>query len=196
MPGRRNEAERAVWPVIAIALVGFIVPTSASAQDGPSAGKSDTVLERSGRFASLEGTYRLLDPSDASLATKTIDLATQRGKTVLLDFWASWCRPCIEEIPETNAFAEEFGDRDEFVFLSINQDAVTSGGETEDVRDLVRRKGIAYLVVLDEQEPSLKRAFKIRAWPTRIMIAPNGEILEPPQGRLTLSMAAEYLRQE
>lgn len=167
-------------------------PTDATFDSGPG-----DILVRTGEFVTLEGSYAFMPGVHPAVglepAADTLRLEFLRGKLVLLDFWASWCRPCIEEIPETNAFASEFGDREDFVFISVNQDAVTAGG-AENVRDFVRSRGIEYPVLIDEEVPSLKKMFTIRAWPTRIMISPDGELLELRTGRLTLSAAAEYLR--
>lgn len=165
--------------------------------DSTESSLTDTVLIFSGEFVPLEGSYPLLSAgmfAAAGIAGDSLDLASLQGKYVLLDFWTSWCPPCLHEIPETNAFAEAFGDRDDFVFISVNQDAVTSGGDRAYVRELVDERAIEYPVLIDDGEPSLKRAFKVRAWPTRIMISPSGERLLPAEGRLTLSAAAEYLR--
>ena len=147
----------------------------------------------------LEGIYPILSAGAhasrvVAAAGDSLDLAALRGKLVFLDFWASWCRPCLVEIPELNAFAEEFAGREDVVFISVNQDALTSGGDIGLVRELLGERSIEYPVVIDNAEPSLKKMFKVRAWPTRVLISPAGEILEPAAGRLTLEAAAEYLR--
>lgn len=156
-------------------------------------------LVPSGSFVPLEGQYWLLTPGkhaseQLSATGDSLDLGTLRGKHVLLDFWTSWCRPCIEEIPDLNNLAEDLDGRDDAVFISVNQDALTSGGDLEYVYRLVEGGSIEYPVLIDDAEPSLKRAFKVRAWPTRIIISPDGEILLSPEGRLTLGEAAEYMR--
>lgn len=187
IPGRANAQDR-----------GNAVHLGVVEVDTAETGIGD-ILVPSGRFVRLEGFYPFFAGSTKvgeapGAISDVIDLESVRGKTVLLDFWASWCRPCIEEIPETNEFAAQFADLDDFVFISVNQDVLTSGGDVEYVRDFVRERGIEYPVLVDQPAPSLKKLFKIRAWPTRIMISPEGEILERPVGRLTLSAAAEYLR--
>ena len=185
-------------------LIGAICPAAAGAQESTrrvelAASDTAAVLVRSGRMVHLDGTYRLLSAGAhaspvVAAAGDSLDLAVLRGKTVFLDFWASWCRPCLVEIPELNAFAEEFAGREDVVFISVNQDALTSGGDLDVVHKLLGERSIRYPVLIDDAEPSLKKMFKVRAWPTRVLINAGGEILEPSAGRLTLEAAAEHLR--
>jgi thiol-disulfide isomerase/thioredoxin len=53
---------------------------------------------------------------------KTVDLASLKGKVVFINFWATWCAPCIAEMPSINALQERFGDNDDIVFLMVDVD--------------------------------------------------------------------------
>lgn len=147
----------------------------------------DSVLVHSGRPFDFSGRYRLLGSDEL------VELASLLGKTVLIDFWTSWCRPCIEEIPEANEFTERFAAQEDVVFVSVNQDELTGGADIELLKALVEDKRIAYPVLLDSREGSLKHRLGVRAWPTKIMIAPDGSMLRPSSGRLTFALAEEYL---
>ncbi len=64
-----------------------------------------------------------LEISGPTLEGGHFDLADYRGKVVLVDFWATWCRPCVEELPNVQAVYEEFHDRGlEVVSISLDQD--------------------------------------------------------------------------
>ncbi|WAC13450.1 TlpA family protein disulfide reductase [Dyadobacter pollutisoli] len=53
---------------------------------------------------------------------KTVDLASLKGKVVFINFWATWCAPCIAEMPSINALQDRFGDNDDIVFLMVDVD--------------------------------------------------------------------------
>lgn len=180
----------------------FFGPSAASQANMPTPGQEavshegdlraessrDSILIDSGRTFDFTGRYRLLGTGEF------VDLSSFRGKTILIDFWTTWCRPCIVEIPEANEFADRIAGRDDVVFVSVNQDEVTGGADAESIAAMVEAKGIAYPVLLDSRQESLKHRLGVRAWPTKIMIDRDGSILRPRSGRLTFTLAAEYLR--
>jgi thiol-disulfide isomerase/thioredoxin len=63
---------------------------------------------------------------------KKVSLAEMKGKVVLIDFWATWCPPCVAELPRLKKLAASYGDRD-FAILGINVDA-----RHEDVKEMSR----------------------------------------------------------
>lgn len=108
------------------------------------------------------------------------DLASLRGQTVLLDFWATWCAPCIAEIPTLVAFQHEMAGHDDFAFLSVNADAVTSGDSAEAVRAFIEEHGVSYPVLYDEAGRSLVEAFGVRGYPWKFLIEPDGTVRNVP----------------
>lgn len=58
-----------------------------------------------------------------------IDAANQRGKVVFINFWATWCAPCIAEMPSIDKFAQKFKDNDQVVIImaDVDRDLVKSG---------------------------------------------------------------------
>jgi peroxiredoxin len=88
--------------------------------------------------------FSLKDASGAS-----VKLSDYRGKVVLLNFWATWCGPCEEEIPWFIGFQQEFKDRD-FAVLGISVDE--DGWDA--VKPFVARRKVNYQVVLGGEEVS------------------------------------------
>ena len=106
----------------------------------------------------------------ATLQGEAIRSADLAGKTVVLDFWATWCPPCEFQVPELNAFWENHqGDGDVVVFgVSVDVD-------TDDVvREWVEKKGVAYPILLGGEE--VARRFGALGFPTLYVVAPDGRI--------------------
>jgi peroxiredoxin len=108
---------------------------------------------------------------EINLATpdgKKISLKDFRGKIVLLNFWASWCVPCREEMPAMEKLYQEFKDKN-FVIL-----AVAVKDRKQDAVDFVKELKITYPIALD---PEAKVGQEYGAWglPATYIIGPKGE---------------------
>ena len=95
-------------------------------------------------------------------------LAGLKGKIVVLDFWATWCGPCIASIPHTNGLAEKF--KDKVVFIGVCH---PRGGEK--MADTVKEKGIKYPVCLDSAGATAK-AYAVNGFPDYYIVDANGKL--------------------
>ena len=102
---------------------------------------------------------------------KATSLSDFRGKTVVLNFWATWCGPCRDEMPLLQAL---FDDKERaaqgLVLLSVND-----GEPPATVQQFMTAFGYSFPVVLDMEEV-LAAAYYIRALPTTFFIGPDGVI--------------------
>ena len=97
------------------------------------------------------------------------------GKVVLVNFWATWCPPCREEIPELLELKKEYQDRLEIVGISEDDDA------PETVAKFAREKGITYPVVM--AAPQLLDAYGgVPALPATFLIDPQGRVVQKHSG--------------
>lgn len=142
-------------------------------------------VELSGQFADL-------------ITGKIVDLNTLSGKIVLLDFWTTWCTPCVAEIPNLVEFASRHNKRSDFAFVTICSDAYAGGQSEDKVRDFVKQKGIDYLVLYDTQKNSLSERFGVKGFPSKFLLNRRGEYLVRPffekDRRASLEMVEAYLK--
>ena len=102
----------------------------------------------------------------------TVSLVENRGKVVLVDLWATWCVPCIAELPHLEELSETFGE-DDFLMLGI----VLESGEREDVMEFVAKHNVTYTQVMGEQDTS--EAFgPVLAYPTKYLIDRRGNVVK------------------
>lgn len=97
------------------------------------------------------------------------DLSHYMGKVVLVNFWASWCPPCVHEMPSMQTLNEQMRDRP-FEILAVNL-----GERPKPVRDFLKTQGIDLPVLLDPEGAAI-RDWKIFAYPTSFMIDKGGRI--------------------
>ena len=102
-----------------------------------------------------------------TVSGKTYKSEELRGKIVLLNFWFTTCRPCIEELPDINALVEEFQDED-IVFIAPTFDTV------DKVEKFLKRFDFKYEVVSDVKEFTV--ANNVRSFPTHFVIDQEGYI--------------------
>ena len=105
-----------------------------------------------------------------------LDVLRRRGP-VLLDFWATWCKPCVTAIPEIERLHQTYAGRG----LTVVGISVDGPRNFAKVRPFVTRLGITYPVALDE-DGSLQQKFQVRAMPTSVLIDTAGTIVHTWQG--------------
>ncbi|HEU4684818.1 MAG TPA: TlpA disulfide reductase family protein [Nitrospira sp.] len=102
---------------------------------------------------------------DGSLASR--DLA---GKMVLLNFWATWCGPCKEEMPSLARLQNRF-DPSLVRVVTVTADHHPSG-----IKQFLNHLGITLPVLFDDDQ-EVSRAFMVRGLPTTVLIGPDGHVV-------------------
>lgn len=100
----------------------------------------------------------------------SVDSAGLQGKVVLVNFWATWCKPCKDEMPAMQRLQQQVGHRD-FVLL-----AITTDSQREAIAEFARTLGLSFPLLLDESKET-SGAFGVRGLPTSILIGRDGRIV-------------------
>lgn len=113
------------------------------------------------------------------LEGKGLDLTSLRGRVVLVNFWATWCPPCLEEIPElSDAWREQRGRCLEIVGVA------EESGAPEQVAEFARRHAIPYPLVLD-QEGKAAGDWRVPGFPRSYLVDREGKVRRVFDGALS-----------
>lgn len=116
-------------------------------------------------------------------------LSELKGRAVLLNFWASWCEPCLNEMPSLQTVAEFYGS-DKLVVLAVNFKQ-----SNPSIQNFVQRTALQ-LPVLPDPQGVLARQWGVKAFPTTVMVAADGKVRAVVQGELDWTgQAADRLLQ-
>ncbi|SLM47814.1 putative Thiol-disulfide oxidoreductase [Nitrospira japonica] len=158
--------DRILWNGLAL-IAGALVLAAAGLSGLAGAATSDP-------FAALRVT-----PSAARAPVMPFDLTTLdgrpvrsqdlAGKVVLLNFWATWCGPCKEEMPSLARLQTRF-DSAQVQILTVTADRHPQG-----IRQFFDQLGISLPVLFDEDQ-EVSRTFMVRGLPTTVLIGPDGRV--------------------
>ena len=106
------------------------------------------------------------------------DLATYRGRVVLLNFWATWCLPCRVEVPELVKLEEHF-EKDELAVVGISVDSRGTPEQVQgQVKRFVKRYKMVYQVFIDRDLELVKQYGNFATVPTTFLIDQNGRVAQ------------------
>ncbi len=151
--------------------------------NGSEKGLGDLILQAYDKAAALTSDrlarLKLQDPNASATSLfdftlpsldgkKKVALSSLKGKTIVLDFWATWCGPCRAEHPLLEKIKEKYASQPGVVFLSVNADE-----EQKAVGPFLKETGWKQEIYVD---PGMVSLLKINAIPTLLIVSPQGEI--------------------
>ena len=103
------------------------------------------------------------------LTGETFTLSEHRGTVVVLDFWATWCGPCVQKMPTMQALYEQF--EDNVIFVGINV-----GEQPSRVQDFISERGFTYPIGLDTDSAIHRNLYPSPGIPYMVIINGDGVI--------------------
>lgn len=114
------------------------------------------------------------------------DLAAHRGEWVVVNFWATWCKPCLKEIPDLSAFHDS---RDDVTVIGLAYEEI----EPDDMRAFLGKVPASYpIAILDVYDPPADFETP-RGLPMTYLIAPDGAVAKQFLGPITSEELAEAI---
>lgn len=118
-----------------------------------------------------------------------------RGKTVFLNFWATWCRPCRSEMPDIEQIYQDYGcNEEDLIVLGIAGPGLGREGSVEEVTAFLTENGYHFPVIMDE-EGILFYQYGIQAYPTTFMIDKEGNVFGYVNGAMTREIMDSIIKQ-
>lgn len=127
-------------------------------------------------------------------------LSDYQGKTIFLNFWATWCGPCRQEMPDIQKLYEDYGRNEgDLVVLGVanpktEEQPYNSDVSQEEIAAFLKEEGYDYPVVMD-LTGEVFAAYGIRAFPTTFMIDDRGNVYGYVTGTLTVDIMENIVKQ-
>lgn len=106
---------------------------------------------------------------------KTIDFSEFEEKTIFMNFWATWCPPCIAEMPEIQNLYQDLKQHENIVFVMINLD-----DDMEKAKEFIKRK--EYDFPNYRLGSNLPKVYESQSIPTTFVISPAGKVVVSKKG--------------
>jgi peroxiredoxin len=146
------------WGLIAVAIGGLIV----------------FGWSRRGEYTPLDGGSEAPAYAAVSLAGDTVSLEGLRGRVVLLNVWATWCTPCIREMPALERLHRAH-EAEGLSVVAVSVDASTPGLGAADVQRFVDDLGVSFTILLDPGG-EIENKFRVSGLPMTYVIDREGRI--------------------
>ncbi len=118
---------------------------------------------------------------------KVYTFNTERNKPIFINFWASWCKPCRDEMPALEKFSNQYKEELEVITINVTE----TESKLSDVQAFLDEGSYTFPVLLDENS-DVTNAFSVITIPTSFLIDENGILMEDTiKGALTLDEMTE-----
>src|SRR5688572_25453661 len=152
-----------------LAVIGIVGAIMVQRPQAPAPGAAATATQSPvSRFAPVEGDFTAVAPVDGK--GQPADMAPYRGKVLLVNLWATWCAPCIKELPSLGMLQRELGG-DEFQVVTIAIDE----RDPARIGPFLASHGAANLPVLIDRDRTIEKVAKVVALPASFLVGRDGK---------------------
>ena len=125
-----------------------------------------------------------------NLDGKIVKLSDYKGKWVIVNYWATWCPPCLVEMPELSIFHEEHKDKDAIV-LGVNYESISK----KMVKGFLEEQMIEFPVVQEKDGPNGRSTSfgPLKGLPTTYIISPTGQVVATRVGMVNSKMLEGFI---
>ena len=109
--------------------------------------------------------------TNATFSGDTFEFDSLKGKYVLIDFWGTWCGPCVKEMPKVKAYREKY--KEKLIILGVNQ-----GDTKERIDKFITPNGYTWTHLMDGKgDANFVFKFNVAGFPTKFIVDPEGKII-------------------
>ena len=161
------------WTVAAALVILLAVPGLGAAAEGNSEMPDRTKL---GEFVPSSQPFPAPAISLTDSAGQNIELSDLRGKLILVNLWATWCEPCLREMPSLERLQARLGGR--IAVLAVSEDR----GGNKTVEPFIAKLGLKLVKIYIDPKSEVGHALGVRGLPTSFVIDREGKVLGRVEG--------------
>ena len=161
------------WTVAAALVFLLAAPALGAADEGEADMPDRTKL---GEFVPSSQPFTAPAISLADTNGHSVELSELRGKLVLVNLWATWCEPCLREMPSLERLQSRLGER--IAVLAVSEDR----GGNKSVEPFIAKLGLKSVKIYIDPKSEVGHAFGARGLPTSFLIDREGKVLGRVEG--------------
>jgi thiol-disulfide isomerase/thioredoxin len=161
------------WACAVALMITLVAPGVGSAAENET-GAPDRV--QLGEFAPASSPVPAPAVSFNDSAGNTVSLSDFRGKLVVINLWATWCEPCLREMPSLARLQSRLGDR--IIVVAVSEDR----GGSKAVEPFIDKLGLKSVKIYIDPKNAVGHAFEVRGLPTSILVDREGKVLGRVEG--------------
>ncbi len=158
---------------LAAALVFLLAPVLGAADEGEADMPDRTKL---GEFVPSPQPYPAPAISLADTSGRSVELSKLQGKLVIVNLWATWCGPCLREMPSLERLQSRLGER--IAVLAVSEDR----GGNKTVEPFIAKLGLKSVKIYVDPKSEVGHAFGVQGLPTSFLIDREGKVLGRVEG--------------